>query len=310
MNSASLVEQLRPLPRERQVRLAAQIERLQRVCSDNQPLELFYQETLDVLLRIFGAAAGSLWISAGGRETLRAVARSGFAGGGLPVGAEPVLDTLVSGGWDRSEPSAEVFAGAEGIVLVGPIRELCQPLGEASLGAVSLGAVQLVVLKDGLRGMVESELEAVLAVYRRALMSVLGLVQPAIRRRLTTRSITLSTATEGLEQLNQQIAGVQRTIRTAIERYLQQFAGVTFGSLDLNQQFVRSTQQLLDRNGLRVRCPECGHPAILRCSRNASIPGGVFVFDHYLPEGRTFHGGSRTLPLMKTVAKPVRRTTS
>ena len=35
---------------------------------------------------------------------------------------------------------------------------------------------------------------------------------------------------------------------------------------------------------------------------------GVFVYDHYLESGRTFHGGPTTVPLIRVVNKPVRRT--
>jgi hypothetical protein len=127
---------------------------------------------------------------------------------------------------------------------------------------------------------------------------------------MRVRTISIEQADAGLEQLGQQVAGIQRSLRIAIERHLQQLSGATFGSLEDNQQYVRGIQKMLDSHGLRVRCPECGHPAILRCSRNASVPGGVFVFDHYLTEGRTFHGGGRCLPMIRLVTKPTRKNTS
>lgn len=121
------------------------------------------------------------------------------------------------------------------------------------------------------------------------------------------QTVSIAHANAGLERLGQQITGIQRSIRSAIEDYLHQHHGGTFGSFDDNLQFVRGVQKLLDAHGLRVRCPECGHPAILRCARNASARSGVFVFDHYLPDGRTFHGGGAALPILRIVAKPARR---
>jgi hypothetical protein len=211
------------------------------------------------------------------------------------------LDAVVSQGWQATQPLIQPLDDLDALVLVGPLRD----------GQSAIGAVQLVVVEppaattsgEGLAGQPP-------AAYGRALAATLAIVQPALLRRMQIKAIPLEQAEAGLRQVQQQIAGIQRSIRLAIERYLQQLTGATFGSLEENQQFVKGLQRLLDSHGLRVRCPECGHPAILRCARNAAISSGAFVFDHYLPEGRTFHGGGRTLPALRTVAKPSRRKSS
>jgi hypothetical protein len=40
------------------------------------------------------------------------------------------------------------------------------------------------------------------------------------------------------------------------------------------------------------------------------VPGGVFVFDHYIDRRRTFHGGGSTMPAVRVLAKPARRATA
>lgn len=307
MNHALLVENLRPLPRAARVRLGAQLERLQRVCSNDAALEPFLEELLDVLGRIFGAAAGAFWFRPWGGAGLCPSVRIGFAE--LPLSAKGLsaIDKSVAAHWESIEPAVQNHADHASTVLIGPIRN-----GQEAIGAVQLVIIdnqwdQTIEAVDSLGGDAENQFQQCQALYGQALDGVMSIIQPALLRRMSIRTVSLKQADAGLEQLNQQITGIQRSIRLAIERYLQQLSGATFGSLEANQEFARSVQKLLESHGLRVRCPECGHPSILRCSRNANSPGGVFVFDHYLPEGRTFHGGGRTLPNIRVVAKPSRR---
>lgn len=114
-------------------------------------------------------------------------------------------------------------------------------------------------------------------------------------------------AHQRLEALRQQINRLQRAVRLAIEGELAAWSGQTYGSLAANQEVVRMIQEIVDAHGLRLRCPECGHPAILRCSSRPAIPDGVFVFDHQIDGRRTFHGGGVVLPVIRLVAKPARR---
>lgn len=118
---------------------------------------------------------------------------------------------------------------------------------------------------------------------------------------------SLKEAADQMDQLTRQLHHMQRSIRQTIERSLQELRGQSFGSLPENQRFARLVQTLLESHGLRVRCPECGHPAILRCSRSGSSGSGAFVFDHYIERRRTFHGGGATVPQLRIIAKPSRR---
>lgn len=314
MNHALLVENLRPLPRAARVRLGAQLERLQRVCGNDSALEPFLEELLDVLGRIFGAAAGAFWFRPWGGAGLCPSVRVGF--GELPVSAKGLtaIDGSVAAFWQATEPSIQNHAEHASTVLIGPIRN-----GQEAIGAVQLVIIdnqweqppQHVPANDVAGGEhLDSQAQHSQERYSQALDGVMAIIQPALLKRMSVRTVSLKQVDAGIEQLSQQIAGIQRSIRLAIERYLQQLSGATFGTLESNQEFVRSVQKLLEAHGLRVRCPECGHPSILRCSRNANSPSGVFVFDHYLQGGRTFHGGGRTLPNIRVVAKPSRRKTS
>ena len=96
-------------------------------------------------------------------------------------------------------------------------------------------------------------------------------------------------------------------MRLAIEQTLAQWSGKSFGSLEANREMATTIHEVLESHGLRVRCPECGHPAILRCGARPSLPDGVFVFDHVIAGRRTFHGGGKTLPDLRLTAKPPRR---
>ncbi len=99
------------------------------------------------------------------------------------------------------------------------------------------------------------------------------------------------------------------TIRR-IESKLASLEGARLDSLQANQSLAKSLHQLLDGHGFRLRCPECGEPAIMRCLAAGNSATGSFVFDHYLSQGRTFHGGRSSIPKLAVIAKPARYDTS
>jgi hypothetical protein len=127
---------------------------------------------------------------------------------------------------------------------------------------------------------------------------------PAVRP-----TASIDAASEQLSRLQQQLNRLQRTLRLTIETEIAGLSGLSFGSLASNQSVVAMLQEMIDAHGLRIRCPECGHPAILRCSSRPGVPAGVFVLDHTIEGRRTFHGGGATVPELRLVAKPARRST-
>lgn len=132
-------------------------------------------------------------------------------------------------------------------------------------------------------------------------------VYGGLKNRMTMPAANVSRAEAELGKLSSDILMLHQQIQKTIEARLAQFQGWTFGSLGENQEFAKMVHQILESHGLRVVCPECGNPAILRCLRAGNAKNGVFVFDHYLDSGRTFHGGPTTVPLLKVIAKPARR---
>jgi hypothetical protein len=128
-----------------------------------------------------------------------------------------------------------------------------------------------------------------------------------LRARLNLPAATIAQATMAVDQLKDEIRSYEESLKRSMESRLKQFQGWAFGSLAENQAFAKMVHELLDQHGLRVRCPECGHAAILRCIKAGNSRHGVFVFDHYLPTGRTFHGGPTTVPVLNLIAKPHRR---
>lgn len=107
--------------------------------------------------------------------------------------------------------------------------------------------------------------------------------------------------------LKREMNRLQREIRLAIQAQLGQMSGRSLGSLEANRELTRSIQEMLDAHGLRVRCNQCGHPAILRVSPRAGAAAGVFVFDHTIDGRRTFHGGRISMPEIRLVSKPTRK---
>ena len=110
-----------------------------------------------------------------------------------------------------------------------------------------------------------------------------------------------------LGDLQRRMNRLQREIRLAIQAQLSQMAGKSLGTLEANRELARSIHEMLDAHGLRVRCSQCGSPAILRVSPRAGATAGVFVFDHTVNGKRTFHGGRIHVPEIQVVAKPARK---
>lgn len=120
-------------------------------------------------------------------------------------------------------------------------------------------------------------------------------------------SISAALAASPLAGIEREINRLQREIRLKIQDQLAGLTGRSLGDLRQNQRLAATIAQLLDAHGLRIRCDQCGHPAILRVSPRSGMPAGAFVFDHTIAGRRTFHGGSATVPPIHLLAKPRRR---
>lgn len=124
----------------------------------------------------------------------------------------------------------------------------------------------------------------------------------------TAGEVNAAEAARMLGNLRRDMSRLQREIRLAIQEKLAQMTGRSLGTIESNRELAIAIHEMLDSHGLRVRCTQCGNPAILRVSPRANAPSGVFVFDHTIDGRRTFHGGRGALPELQLVAKPQRKT--
>lgn len=290
MDNALLIDILRPLPRPERIQVRVQVARLRKLCETDQPLEPFLQELLAMLRRLMGATAATVWLRPFGGATLCQGAREGFDERPPSDAAIKAADALVQRHWPSDELLTRWEAGPRTGVIIAPIGH----------GGEAVAVLQL--LFDDHDDWLDQR-----QAYEQGMRRMLPLIEPALRRRMRIGTASLAQATAQIEQLAVQLNHIQRSIRQAIEGYLTTVAGQSFGSQQDNQAFAKQLQQLLDAHGLRLRCPECGHPAILRFNRSRDASGGAFAFDHYIDGRRTFHGAGASIPKARVIAKPKRR---
>lgn len=292
-----------------------QLGELQRLPFGELGLQEFLDAYLQQVARILAASAGAIWF--------RASERTRTASGSNPC--EPDYSIRASVGFERlnlvgdllsehqrllryagdraaaslvkpySAPSPQARASnpTDSFVLLGPIKNRHE----------TLGIVELFLGPFPPRGRTVAQRKRYVA----WLDGLLPLLNQGIERRFLATRAPLAPAIQALESVGEEIQHHQQAIRHSIEQKLAAFCGWNFGTLAENQVFAARVHELLESNGLRVECPECGAPAILRCQGAGNSKTGVFLFDHYLETGRTFHGGPTTFPGVKVVAKPPRR---
>lgn len=113
------------------------------------------------------------------------------------------------------------------------------------------------------------------------------------------------TALAQMERLDGRVSEVLAPVIKELAEFLGPLVGKSLGTLEENKAFARLLQALLRRLGLRVRCPRCGEPAVLRCQPVRGMETGAFQFQHQGGFGpRTNHMGSSTIPELKLVAAP------
>ena len=94
-------------------------------------------------------------------------------------------------------------------------------------------------------------------------------------------NLSPSEAKTAMAELDQELNRLQRAIRLAIQAQLSKMAGRSMGDLEQNRHLAESIHGLLESHGLRVRCSECGHPAILNpnSGRTSSKKTGIGSVD-------------------------------
>jgi hypothetical protein len=283
---------------------ASQVGRLAELIDGDMPLQGFLEQLLPLLCGLYDGFAAVAWM-----KTQSAVL-------GVRYRMESLLPTavhqkkhekLVHFAWLQKQPlmaepadapnngrskSADAENPTNYRVLFAPVLHLSEPI-----------ALIEIVLAPNPAELTEQQKQ----LYLRSIQLIAERIRGGLQRRLKMPQAHLTEATRELQALTGHLQALQSQIQQEIESKLQQFRGWSFGSLADNQEFAKLVHQLLDSHGLRVVCPECGNAAILRCLRAGNSKNGVFVFDHYLDSGRTFHGGPTTIPLLKVIVKPARR---
>lgn len=305
----TIQQALNALPSDDQGPSSSEVRKLGELVDGELPLQSFLEQLLPRLCSLFGGSAAVAWMKAYGASDAVFGVRYQMDQLLNSVAAQHKHERLVQLAWQQkqsmlAEPTPRSGQSAAAVtpasasnptgfpLLFGPILHLGEPI-----------ALLEIVLPQDQGPLTPAQRQ----LYLRGISLVAERVYAGLRRRMTMPAATIRQAVEQLEQMSGEIQTLQLQIRRNIERRLQQFHGWTFQSLADNQAFAKMVHQILDSHGLRAICPECGHPAILRCLRAGNAKHGAFVFDHYLDSGRTFHGGPTTVPLIRVVNKPARR---
>lgn len=277
------------------------LKKIDKVMASDITLQPFLEQVLPIIVGHFGALGGLVWLRPHGGHG------SWFA---LRHQMEPIAfgpaetrkhERLVQFAWQQRSP-----------LLVAPkAKANGQPGNPVNYSLAFSPVVHWGETIALLELVFRAESAPPTALFQRVLLQTLKVaaehLHHGLRARLNLPAATIAQATMAVDQLKDEIRSYEESLRRSMEARLRQFQGWAFGSLAENQAFAKMVHELLDQHGLRVRCPECGNPAILRCIKAGNSRHGVFVFDHYLPTGRTFHGGPTTVPALTLLPKPQRR---
>jgi hypothetical protein len=285
----------------------AEYQELSRLPESRRDLQSFLDSYLEHLVRLYAATAGVVWFLDAHREQLSARARVGYDRLGLTGEFERPHDELLRYALTRTKSflvrpystparQAGVSNPTDSFLVLGPVDH----------GGDRIAVVELFLGPMPVRGQTASERNR----YLLWLDHLLSFLCRGVEVRLLRSAAPLQVALDRLAATRAELDAMQTAIREALQQRLSAFAGWNFGTLEKNQAFARELQELLDQYGLRVVCAQCGAPSILRCQNSGNAKAGVFLFDHYLDSGRTFHGGPTTVPPIALVAKPARRKSS
>ena len=267
-------------------------------------LQTFLDKYLQLLVDLYAATAGAIWFRAAHDNKLTAKALLGVEKLGLEGETSEAHGQLLQHALTRShsllvkpfakpKPKAAAANPTDSFVLLGPVISHGDRI---AIVEVFLGPTPARAKTAGDRNR-----------YVLWLDHLLAFLCQGIEQRFLGNLAPLQPALTNLEATRTEIAAFKDAIRVSLEITLNNYAGWNFGSLRNNQTFTRSVHEMLESNSLRVECPECGAPAILRCQSAGNAKTGVFLYDHYLSSGRTFHGGPTTFPRIKLVPRPPRR---
>lgn len=308
MDIQTLHQSLRELPNASVGPSTSQVQRLAELVDGDAPLQPFLEHLLPLLCELFGGVSAVVWMKAQGAPGAVFGVRYRFDELLSTIPEQTQHEKLVQIAWRQKQPMiAEPTKQKRKSIRKDDENPTAHPL---LFSPVLHMGDPLALIEIVMPPAEEPLSQAQRKIYLKVAQLICERVYSGLRQRMAIPLATIQQAAEHVQQLGEEVVALQLQIQKRIEAKLQQFHGWSFGSLSENQAFAKMIHKLLDSYGLRAKCPECGNPAILRCLRAGNAKNGAFVFDHYLENGRTFHGGPTTVPLIRIVPKPARRTAS
>lgn len=275
-----------------------QIASLAQLVDSDLPLQAFLEQLLPQLCTLFSGAAAVTWMKAHGTSDAIVGVRYQMDKLLQTLTEKTQHERLVQTAWRQTLPFlVQRPDNATGHwLLFAPIAHCDEPLALLEIALGSPGGPPT-----------REPTPTQQKLFIRAAELVAQRVYYGLRQRISLPPPSIAKAVDQIDKLTDEVRLLQQQIQQRIEQRLQRFHGWAFNELRDKQAFAKHVQQMLESHGLRVECPECGHAAILRGLRIGNAKHGAFVFDHYLDSGRTFHGGSTSVPLIRVVPKPARR---
>jgi hypothetical protein len=267
-------------------------------------LQEFLDEYLRNLVHLYAATAGVVWFRSQNGPGLAGKSRIGWERLGLTGELTEAHQQLLQYGLTQTHSFLvrPYSAPARGAAVSNPTDSFLV-LGPVTHRGEQIAVVELFLGPRPVRGRTSAERNR----YVLWLDHLLAFFCRGIEARLLKKAAPLSPALEHLNVAERAAGEIQASMRGVLEQHLATFEGWNFGSLENNQAFTARLQELLDQFGLRVVCPHCGVPAILRCQKAGNSKSGAYLYDHVLPSGRTFHGGASAFPKLTLVPRPARR---
>jgi len=111
-----------------------------------------------------------------------------------------------------------------------------------------------------------------------------------------------------INQLNKRFESFRETVRAELQAELDAWTdpakSVSFRDAVEKKLLASKLQRLLNRVGLRVACPKCGEPAIVRGGSFGTMATGGFRFEHRIRGKSRPHLTVPDLPHMKLIPAP------
>lgn len=282
---------------------------LEKLIAKSMTFPAFLDEYLRCVMEIYAGTAAAIWVRGQGGDDLQLKAQINFGALGLDGEYERAHLDLLRHALQTSP--AEPFlvkpysAAASGVTASNPTDSFVV-LGPVDNQGDVVAVVEVFLGPKPARARTTRDRASYVLLLKRLIWILCRRIECELDRGAAPQ--------QALERASRQLAGCragielhQRAIQRGIEGTVRSLAGVNCGSFEANRALAKSVQELLAENGLRVACPECGEPAILRCQRAGNSKTGAFQFDHVLSGRRTFHGGSSSFPLVAVVPAPKRR---